>query len=76
MAYAKAKAKGLLSLSKPLKPYIPTLNGKFVKAEDSQHYWGFPKPRYDPELKTTVAGFALFFDCDNKLPELNEQDTG
>ena len=30
MACAKTKAKGLPYPLKPLKPYIPTLNGKFV----------------------------------------------
>ena len=45
MARAKAKAKGLPSPPEPLKPYTPTLNGKFVKAKDSQCYWGFPEPR-------------------------------
>ena len=30
MADAKAKAKGLPYPSEPLKPYTPTLNGKFV----------------------------------------------
>ena len=38
MTRAKANAKGLPCPSKPLKPYIPTLNGKFVKAGDSQRY--------------------------------------
>ena len=38
MARAKAKAKGLLCPLEPLKPYTPTLNGKFVKAGESQHY--------------------------------------
>ena len=38
MTRAKAKAKGLPCPSKPLKPYTPTLNGKFVKAGDSQRY--------------------------------------
>jgi len=45
MTRAKAKAKGLPSPPEPLKPYTPTLNGKFIKARDCQHYWGFPKPR-------------------------------
>ena len=40
MARAKAKAKGLHRPPKLLKPYTPTLNGKFVKARDSQRYWG------------------------------------
>ena len=35
MAHAKAKAKGLPCPLEPLRPYTPTLNGKFVKAEDS-----------------------------------------
>jgi len=38
MARVKAKAKGLLCPSEPLKPYTPTLNGKFVKDGDSQCY--------------------------------------
>ena len=38
MARAKAKAKGLPCPPEPLKPYTPTLNRKFVKAGDSQHY--------------------------------------
>ena len=73
MARAKAKAKGLSCPSEPLKPYTPTLNGKFVKIEDSQCYWGFLEPRYDPELKTMVPRFELFFDCDNKIPELKKE---
>ncbi|KAK4597078.1 hypothetical protein RGQ29_014899 [Quercus rubra] len=39
MAHAKAKAKGLPCPLEPLKPYTSTLNGKFVKTRDSQHYW-------------------------------------
>ena len=35
MTRAKAKAKGLPCPLEPLKPYTPTLNGKFVKAGDS-----------------------------------------
>ena len=35
MAWAKAKAKGLPCPPEPLKPYILTLNEKFVKARDS-----------------------------------------
>ena len=38
MVRAKAKAKGLLCPPEPLKPYTPTLNGKFVKGRDSQRY--------------------------------------
>ena len=73
MARSKAKAKGLLSPQESLKPYTPTLNGKFVKTRDSQSYWGFPEPRYDPKSKTMVPGFELFLDYDNKLPELREK---
>ena len=54
MAQAKAKTKGLPCPPKPLKPYTLTLNGKFVKARDSQRYWGFPKSRYDPKTRTIV----------------------
>ena len=32
MARAKTKAKGLSCPSEPLRPYTPTLNGKFVNA--------------------------------------------
>ena len=74
-AHAKAKAKGLPCPPKPVKPYTPTLNGKFVKVRDNQRYWGFPKPRYNPELKTMVPGFELFFDCNNKFLELKKKDT-
>ena len=38
MARAKAKAKGLPCLLEPLKPYTPTLNGKFEKVGESQCY--------------------------------------
>ena len=38
MARAKAKAKGLPCPPKPLKPYTPILNKKFVKDGDSQRY--------------------------------------
>ena len=75
MARAKAKAKGLPSSLEPLKPYIPTLNRKFVKVGDSQRYWGFLELRFDFELKTIMPGFQLFFDCDNKLLELKEENT-
>ena len=74
MAHAKAKAKGLPCPPEPLKPYTPTLNGKFVKARDSQRYWGFSEPRFDPESRTMVPGFELLFDCNNKLPELKKED--
>ena len=67
MTHAKAKAKGLPCPLEPLKPYTPTLNGKFVKAGDSQHYWVFPKSRFDPESRTMVPRFELLFDCNNKL---------
>ena len=59
----------------PLKPYTPTLNRKFVKAGDSQHYWGFPEPRFNPESRTMVLGFELLFDCNNRLPEPKKEDT-
>ena len=38
MARAKAKAKGLPCPPEPTKPYTPTLNGKFIKARESQRY--------------------------------------
>ena len=74
MDHTKAKAKGLPSSLEPLKPYTLTLNGKFVKVGDSQHYWGFPELRYDPESKM-VPGFELFLDCNYKLPKLKEENT-
>ena len=75
MACAKAKAKGLPCPPKPLKPYTPTLNEKFVKARDSQRYWRFPKPRFDPESRKIVPEFEQLFDCKNKLPEPKKVDT-
>ena len=42
LAQAKAKAKGLSCPPEPLKPYTSTLFRKFVKAGESQRYWGFP----------------------------------
>ena len=68
MARAKAKAKGLFCTPEPLKPYIPTLNGKFVKARESQRYWGFPEPRFNPMTKTMIPGFEILLDCYNKVP--------
>ena len=47
----------------------------FVKAGDSQRYWGFPEPRFDPKSGTMVPGFKLLFDCSNKLLELKKEDT-
>ena len=41
IAQAKAKAKGLRCPPEPLKPYSPTLKGKFIKVRESQRYWGF-----------------------------------
>ena len=69
MARGKAKAKGLPCPLKPLKPYTPMLNGKFVKAIESQHYWGFPKPRFDAVTGTMVPRFKILLDCNNKVPE-------
>ena len=67
MVLAKAKAKGLPCPPEPLKPYTPTLNGKFVKAGDSQRYWRFPKPRFEPMTRTTVHGFEVLLDCKQQL---------
>ena len=75
MARAKAKAKGLPCPLEPLKPYIPTLNRKFVKAGESQRYWGFPEPRFDPITKTMVPGFEILLDCHNNALELKKEDT-
>ena len=75
MAQAKAKAKGFPCPPKPLKPYTPTLNRKFVKTRESQHYWGFPEPRFDPMTRTMVPRFEILLDCNNKVPELKKEDT-
>ena len=75
MAQAKAKAKGLPCPPEPLKPHTPTLNGKFVKAGESQCYWGFPEPRFDPITKTMVLSFKILLDCHNNALELKKEDT-
>ena len=75
MARAKAKAKGLPCPPEPLKPYTPTLNGKFVKAGESQRYWGFLKLRFDPVTKTMVPGFEILLDCNNNVLEPKKEDT-
>ena len=75
MARAKAKAKGPPCPPEPLKPYTPTLNGKFVKAGESQCYWGFLKPRFDPVTKTMVPGFEILLDCNNNVLEPKKEDT-
>ena len=59
MAQAKAKGKGLPCPPEPLKPYTSTLNGKFVKARDSQRYWRFSKPRFDLVARTMVPRFEI-----------------
>ena len=73
-AKAKAKAKELPCPLEPLKPYTPTLNGKFVKAEESQRYWGFPKPILDTVTRTMVPGFKILLDYSNKVLELKKED--
>ena len=75
IARTKAKAKGLPCPPEPLKPYTPTLNGKFVKVGESQHYWGFLEPRFDPITKTMVLTFEILLDCNNKVPKLKKEDT-
>ena len=72
MTRAKAKAKGLPYPPKPLKPYTPTLNRKFVKTGDIQRCWGFLEPRFDPKSRTMVSRFELLFDCNNKLLKLKK----
>ena len=74
-ARAKAKSKGLPCPPEPLKPYTPTLNGKFVKAGESQRYWGFLKLRFDPVTKTMVLGFEILLDCNNNVLEPKKEDT-
>ena len=51
------------------------MNRKSVKARDNQHYWGFPKQRFDPETRTMMPGFKLLLDCNNKIQELKKEDT-
>lgn len=51
-----------------MKPYTPTLNGKFIKARESQCYWGFSEPRFDPITKTMVSRFEILLDYNNKVP--------
>ena len=75
MAQAKTKAKELLCPLEPLKPYIPTLNVKFVKARENQRYWGFREPRFDPITKTMVLSFEILLDCNKKVPKLKNKDT-
>ena len=74
MARDKAKAKGLPCPPEPLKPYTPILNGKFVKVGESQCYWGFPEPRFDPMIKTMVPGFEMLLECNNKVLEPKKED--
>ena len=62
MARDKAKAKGLPCPLKPLRTYTPILNGKFVKARDSQCYWGFLEPRFDLVIRTMVPRFELLLE--------------
>ena len=75
MAQDKAKEKGLPCPLEPLKPYTPTSNGKFVKAGESQCYWGFPESRFDPITKTMVPRFEILLDCNNKVLEPKKKDT-
>ena len=75
MARAKAKTKGLPCPPEPLKPYSPTLNGKFVKIGENQCYWGFSEPRFDPVTRTMVPGFKTLLDCNNNVPKLKKEDT-
>ena len=75
IARVKAKAKGLPCPPEPLKPYIPMLNGKFIKVGESQRYWGFLELRFDPITKTMVPGFEILLDCHNNTLELKKEDT-
>ena len=75
MARGKAKVKGLPCPPEPLKPYMSTLNGKFVKAGESQCYWGFPELRFDTMTKTMVPRFEILLNCNNKVLELKKEDT-
>ena len=46
-----------------------------MKAGESQRYWGFPKPRFNPIKKTMVPGFEILLDCNNRVLELKKEDT-
>lgn len=51
------------------------MNEKFVKTGESQYYWGFPKPKFDPITKTIMPGFEVLLDCNIKVLELKKEDT-
>ena len=75
MAQAKAKAKGLPCPLEPLKPYTPTLNRNFVKAGESQRYWGFLELTFDYVTKTMVPRFEILLNYNNKVLEPKKEDT-
>ena len=60
---AKAKAQGLSFEPISMKPYTPTLNGKFVKEGCTHLYYGFPEPWYDFKTMKKMPGFEIFADC-------------
>ncbi|KAK4595542.1 hypothetical protein RGQ29_013855 [Quercus rubra] len=62
-ARAKAKAQGLSFDPISMKPYTPTLNGKFVKEGCTHLYYGFPEPWYDFKTMKKMPGFEIFADC-------------
>ena len=62
-ARAKAKAQGLSFDPITMKPYTPTLNGKFVKEGCTHLYYGFPEPWYDFKTMKKMPGFEIFADC-------------
>ena len=63
IARAKAKAQGLSFEPISMKPYTPTLNGKFVKEGCTHLYYGFPEPWYDFKTMKKMPGFEIFADC-------------
>ena len=60
---AKAKARGLSFDPISMKPYTPTLNGKFVKEGYTHLYYRFPEPWYDFKTLKRMPGIEIFTDC-------------
>ena len=73
IAHSKAKVKGLSYEPPTLKPYIPTLNGKFVKEGEVQLYSMFPGPWYDQRIATKLPGIEIFADCKIEAPKAEEK---
>jgi len=73
IAHSKAKVKGLSYEPPTLKPYIPTLNEKFVKEGEVQLYSMFPKPWYDQRTATKLPRIEIFADCKIEAPKAKEK---